>query len=243
MKALMNCAGMNIELRPFTDMMPKCLLPVKAKPILFHNLEWLQKYDIDEVIVITSYHHNQIELALKKYKIEGLFSVNLNINIHKQSGGGGSAQSLKSLSHKLDGDDFLFLDGGNLYNFDIENYYSIHKNNGKMISILSHLTMEDSKYNNFIKYKNGSDEIEKITVKPDYKMNKELLATSGTCYLSPMIFNVIEKNDNHLFDNVIPKHLDNINVIVDNTSIQFINSKKEYMSISKTWKSFDNFMF
>ena len=67
MKALMTCAGMNTELRPFTDMMPKCLLPVKAKPILFHNLEWLQKYDIDEVIITTSYHHNQIELALRKF--------------------------------------------------------------------------------------------------------------------------------------------------------------------------------
>jgi len=235
MKALMTCAGMNTELRPFTDMMPKCLLPVKAKPILFHNLEWLQKNHIDEVIITTSYHHNQIELALKKYQIEGLFSVDLKINIHKQSGGVGSAQSLKTLSHKLDGDDFLFLDGGNLYNFDIEKYYSNHKNNGKLISILSHMTMEDSKYKNFIKYKNGSDEIEKITVKPDYKMNKELLATSGTCYLNPMIFDVIEKKDRHLFDNVIPKQLENINVIVDNGSIQFINSKKEYMSISKTW--------
>ncbi len=238
MKALMTCAGMNTELRPFTDMMPKCLLPVKAKPILFHNLEWLQKNHIDEVIITTSYHHNQIELALKKYQIEGLFSVDLKINIHKQSGGVGSAQSLKTLSHKLDGDDFLFLDGGNLYNFDIEKYYSNHKNNGKLISILSHMTMEDSKYKNFIKYKNGSDEIEKITVKPDYKMNKELLATSGTCYLNPMIFDVIEKKDRHLFDNVIPKQLENINVIVDNGSIQFINSKKEYMSISKTWSSY-----
>ena len=238
MKVLMTCAGMNTELRPFTDMMPKCLLPVKAKPILFHNLEWLQKNHIDEVIITTSYHHIQIELALKKYQIEGLFSVDLKINIHKQSGGVGSAQSLKTLSHKLDGDDFLFLDGGNLYNFDIEKYYSNHKNNGKLISILSHMTMEDSKYKNFIKYKNGSDEIEKITVKPDYKMNKELLATSGTCYLNPMIFDVIEKKDRHLFDNVIPKQLENINVIVDNGSIQFINSKKEYMSISKTWSSY-----
>jgi mannose-1-phosphate guanylyltransferase len=238
MKALMTCAGMNTELRPFTDMMPKCLLPVKAKPILFHNLEWLQKNHIDEVIITTSYHHNQIELALKKYQIEGLFSVDLKINIHKQSGGVGSAQSLKTLSHKFDGADFLFLDGGNLYNFDIEKYYSNHKNNGKLISILSHMTMEDSKYKNFIKYKNGSDEIEKITVKPDYKMNKELLATSGTCYLNPMIFDVIEKKDRHLFDNVIPKQLENINIIVDNGSIQFINSKKEYMSIAKTWSSY-----
>ena len=63
----MACAGMNTELRPFTDMMPKCLLPVKSKQILFHNLEWLQKFDIDEIVITTSYHHNQIELALRKF--------------------------------------------------------------------------------------------------------------------------------------------------------------------------------
>ena len=96
----MTCVGMNTELRPFTDMMPKCLLPVKSKPILFHNLEWLQKYDIDEVVIATNYHHNQIELALKKYQLNGLFSTDLNINIHKQSGGVGTAQSLKNLSYK-----------------------------------------------------------------------------------------------------------------------------------------------
>ena len=140
----MTCAGMNTELRPFTDMMPKCLLPVNAKPILFHNLEWLQKYHIDEVIITTNYHHNQIELALKKYQIEGLFSVDLKINIHKQSGSVGTADSLKTLSHKFNDEDFLFLDGGNLYNFDIEKYHEIHKNNGKLISILSHMSMGDS---------------------------------------------------------------------------------------------------
>ena len=132
----MNCTGMNIELRPFTDMMPKCLLSIKTKSILFHNLEWLQKYDIDEVIVATKYHHNQIELALNKYQIEILFSSDLKINTHKLSKCVGTAQTLKSLSHKLDGGDFLFLDGDNLYNFDIENYYNVHKNNGKIISIL-----------------------------------------------------------------------------------------------------------
>ena len=53
MKVLMTCAGMNTELRPFTDMMPKCLLPVKAKPILFHNLEWLQKFNIAEMKLLS----------------------------------------------------------------------------------------------------------------------------------------------------------------------------------------------
>jgi|1_EtaG_2_1085319.scaffolds.fasta_scaffold00131_39 NDP-sugar pyrophosphorylase family protein len=234
MKVLMACAGMNTELRPFTDMMPKCLLPVKAKPILFHNLEWLKKFDISEVVITTSYYHNQIELALKKFQFENFSETNFSINVHKQKGSVGTAQSLNQLSYKFDEDVFLFLHGGNLYDFDIENYYKIHKNNGKPISILSHMSMGDSKYKNFIKYKNGSDKIEKISVRPDYKMTKELLATSGACYLSPAIFDKFKKKDRHLFDDIIPKQLDDINVIVDNTSVRFINTPREYLSIAES---------
>ena len=225
MKVLMTCAGMNTELRPFTDMMPKCLLPVKAKPILFRNLEWLKKFDIDEIVITTSYYHNQIELALRKF---GSFMV----NTHKQKGGVGSAQSLRQLSYKFESDDFLFLHGDNLYDFDIEKYYKSHKDSEKAISILSHMTMGDSKYKTFIKYKN--DKIEKISVRPDYKMTKELLATSGACYLSPTIFDKIDKKDRHLIDDTFPKLLDDINVIVDNTSVQFFNTAKEYLSIAKS---------
>jgi mannose-1-phosphate guanylyltransferase len=225
MKVLMTCAGMNTELRPFTDMMPKCLLPVKAKPILFHNLEWLKKFDIDEVVLTTSYYHNQIELALRKF---GSFIV----NTHKQKGGVGSAQSLNQLSYKFENDDFLFLHGDNLYDFDVEKYYKSHKDSGKAISILSHMTMGDSKFKTFIKYKN--DKIDKISVRPDYKMTKELLATSGACYLNPTIFDKIEKKDRYLIDDTFPKLLDDINVIVDNTSVQFFNTAKEYLSIAKS---------
>ena len=118
--------------------------------------------------------------------------------MHKQKGGVGSAQSLNQLSYKFENDDFLFLRGDNLYDFDVEKYYKSHKDSGKAISILSHMTMGDSKYKTFIKYKNDSDKIEKISVRPDYKMTKELLATSGACYLSPTIFDKIDKKDRYL---------------------------------------------
>ena len=65
-------------------------------------------------------------------------------------------------------------------------------------------------------------------------MTKELLATSGACYLSPTIFDKIDKKDRYLIDDTFPKLLDDINVIVDNTSVQFFNTAKEYLSIAKS---------
>ena len=43
MNVIMFCAGLNPELRPFTDYKPKCLLPINNKSILFHNLDWLER--------------------------------------------------------------------------------------------------------------------------------------------------------------------------------------------------------
>ena len=43
MNVIMFCAGLNPELRPFTDYKPKCLLPISNKSILFHNLDWLER--------------------------------------------------------------------------------------------------------------------------------------------------------------------------------------------------------
>ena len=77
----MTCAGINTELRPFTDMMPKCLLPINGKSILHHNLDWLQKHDVDEVTISTSYYSNQIELALKKYQSKQMTILKKLINI------------------------------------------------------------------------------------------------------------------------------------------------------------------
>ena len=236
MKVLMTCAGINTELRPFTDMMPKCLLPINGKSILHHNLDWLQKYDIDEVTISTSYYSNQIELAIKKYQSK------YNIRLHTQKNIIGTAQTLKMLEMRFIENDFLFIHGDNLYDFDVKKYYNVHKNNGKLLSILSHYTKEDSKNKSFIKYKDDSDNIEKISVKPDYKISNDLLATSGVCFMKPSVFEYLSPKDKQVFDNFIPKMLDNLNVIVDNNSVKFINSKKKYMAVSNTWSSYECFL-
>ena len=48
----MFCAGLNPELRPFTDYKPKCLLPINKKSILFHNLDWLERQNFKNVTLI-----------------------------------------------------------------------------------------------------------------------------------------------------------------------------------------------
>jgi mannose-1-phosphate guanylyltransferase len=55
MKAFLLAAGMGTRLSPITDHRPKCLIPIKGKPILQIWLELCARYEIEEVL-INLYH-------------------------------------------------------------------------------------------------------------------------------------------------------------------------------------------
>ena len=51
MKAFLLAAGEGTRLRPLTDDLPKCLVPINGKPLLAVWLELCQRHGIDEVLV------------------------------------------------------------------------------------------------------------------------------------------------------------------------------------------------
>lgn len=60
MKAFLLAAGHGTRLRPLTDAIPKCLLPVKGVPILQIWLGLCQKHGVDEVLINVHAHANSI---------------------------------------------------------------------------------------------------------------------------------------------------------------------------------------
>jgi glucose-1-phosphate thymidylyltransferase len=68
MKAVILAAGEGKRLRPFTETMPKVMLPVGNKPILEHILESLENTGIGEVIIVVGYKKEVIMEYFKDYK-------------------------------------------------------------------------------------------------------------------------------------------------------------------------------
>jgi len=60
-KALLLAAGLGTRLRPLTDIWPKCLMPIKNRPLLEYWLGILHKTDIDNVLVNTHYLSEYVE--------------------------------------------------------------------------------------------------------------------------------------------------------------------------------------
>ena len=58
-------AGLGTRLKPFTDNHPKALATVNGKTLLEHNIRYLQRYGIYEVVINVHHFADQIEKILK----------------------------------------------------------------------------------------------------------------------------------------------------------------------------------
>ena len=55
MKAMLLAAGLGTRLRPLTNNLPKCMLPVAGKPVLARNIEWLRDQGVVDIVVNLHY--------------------------------------------------------------------------------------------------------------------------------------------------------------------------------------------
>jgi len=66
MRALLLSAGLGTRLRPVTNTIPKCLVPINGKPLLEYWLENLSQAGIEEFLINTSYLCEQVEEYVEK---------------------------------------------------------------------------------------------------------------------------------------------------------------------------------
>lgn len=64
MKALILAAGLGTRLAPITNEVPKSLVPVNGKPILFKQIENLYENDISDITIISGYKADVLEKAV-----------------------------------------------------------------------------------------------------------------------------------------------------------------------------------
>ena len=124
-------AGLGTRFKPWTDTHPKALALVNGKPLLQHNIEYLQKYGITDVVVNVHHFADQIIEAVQKNKGWGSDVLISDERDEVLETGGGL---LKAKDLLQNGEPFITLNADFLTNLNIDDLIAFHKNKKALIS-------------------------------------------------------------------------------------------------------------
>jgi len=189
MKAMIFAAGLGTRFKPWTDKHPKALAVINGKSLLQRNIEYLQQYDITDVVVNVHHFADQVVNAIEKAKGWGS---NITISDERdevlETGGG-----LIKAKNFLDNDTFLTLNVDILTDANLKYFLASHQQENSLIT-LAVTDRKTSRYLLFNKYKrlcgwrNTKTGEEKIVLKAKDIFEK---AYSGLAIFEPSVFNLV----------------------------------------------------
>jgi len=121
MKAIILAGGKGARLKPFTDALPKAMLPIGTKPFLEIQINYLKKYDFDEVILAISYLKGNI----MHYFGDGK-GLGIRISYSEENYPLGTAGAVKKAARNLK-DTFVVLVGDGLADIDYHTLVEFHR--------------------------------------------------------------------------------------------------------------------
>lgn len=131
MKAMIFSAGLGTRFKPWTDNHPKALALVNGKSLLQRNVEYLQKYNINDIVVNVHHFAGQVTNTIQKNNGWGS-----NIIISDESNelletGGGLLKAKKKFTP---GERFITCNVDILTNLDLNKLIAFHEKNKPLIS-------------------------------------------------------------------------------------------------------------
>ena len=123
-------AGLGTSFKPWTDSHPKALAIINNKSLLQRNIEYLQQYNITNVVVNVHHFADQIIDAVNDNKGWGSnIIISDERNEVLETGGG----LLKAQSLLQNDEPFITLNADILTDLSISNLLSFHKSNDALI--------------------------------------------------------------------------------------------------------------
>jgi NDP-sugar pyrophosphorylase family protein len=58
--------GAGLRMRPLTEDMPKCMIPIRGKPLIYWTLTWLKEYGFKHAVLGVAYRKEVIINYIKK---------------------------------------------------------------------------------------------------------------------------------------------------------------------------------
>lgn len=190
LKAVILAGGLGTRLRPFTQVVPKPLLPIGESSVLEIQILALKRSGFDQIFIATNYMADLVEAVLghgEKYGVRLVFS-----REEKPLGTCGPVLLLKDHLQEP----FLLMNGDILTTLDLAKAHEFAAN---MDTILTVFTKDIVTPFNFGRVVARDNYIVDVEEKPDFKI--EILA--GIYVLKPPVFDLIPPDTYYGIDSLI----------------------------------------
>jgi NDP-mannose synthase len=190
MKAVILAGGLGMRLRPFTEVIPKPLLPIGEKSVMEIQIERLQRHGFDKIYLATNYKSQYIENYFGNGARYGV-----KIEISKETKRLGTAGPLLLLEDELT-EPFLVMNGDILTLVDFKKMYdfAIEQNSLLTVSVKKEITPFAFGNIDF-----EGDFVTNIQEKPDI----EMFILAGIYIMKPDIFKYFPKDEYFGMDTLI----------------------------------------
>jgi len=228
MKAVILAGGLGSRLRPFTQIIPKPLLPIGEKSVLEIQIEHLQKHGFDEIYLATNYKSQYIE---KFFGDGSQYGVKLKIS--KEEKPLGTVGPLTLLKDELT-EPFLVMNGDILTAMDYTKLYNFSINNPADLIVSIKMFVTPFRFGNIF-YK--GDFVTRIEEKKD--IVTKILA--GIYVMKPGIFDIVPDNEYFGMDTLINTMLEEQKPVAKYEMFEYwldIGMEEDYKKAQETYQKY-----
>ncbi len=232
MKAFLLAAGLGTRLKPITDTIPKCLVPICGKPLLGWWIKLFNTHGITEVLI--NLHH--FPEKVKEYVESNSSGIKFHFFFEETLlGSGGTLRENKDFVKNEK--EFYILYADNLTNVDLSAFLRFHRLHNNLLSMGLFKTQNPSACGIALVDEQGI--ITDFEEKP--KMPKSSLANAGIFLSSPEILNLIpEHKITDVGFHLIPKLVNKMNGWLINQYLVDIGTHENLRKAEAEWSSLIN---
>ncbi len=195
-KAVILSGGLGTRLRPFTEVIPKPLLPIGEKAVLEIQIDRFKKFNFEEVYLATNYKSDYIANFFGDGSRYGV-----KLCISREDKPLGTAGPIKLLEGSLGNDPFIVMNGDILSLVDFEKLYTFSQSNDSLLTVCVKKIVTPYAFGN-IHFKD--DLVVGIEEKPDIIT----YALAGIYVMKPQILELIPKDEYYGMDKLMKKMLE-----------------------------------
>lgn len=134
MQVVILAGGLGTRISEETDFVPKPMVKIGNKPILWHLIKYYNSFNINDFIICTGYKQNLIKNYFKNKKIIRTFTKNIKIKTVFTGNKSNTGERIKRV-RKFIKRDFFLTYGDGLSDVNINSLLKFHIKNKKMITV------------------------------------------------------------------------------------------------------------